>query len=50
VDSNLLIQDLLNQINRLNSENTVLRVAVQQYQIAINGDKAAVELPGSEED
>lgn len=32
IDPNLVIQDLLQQVNRLTADNTVLRAALQQAQ------------------
>ena len=32
IDPNIVIQDLLQQVNKLNADNTVLRAALQQVQ------------------
>ena len=49
VDSNLLIQDLISQVNRLTSENTVLRVAVQQYRNMLEPQGSSSPLPSLED-
>lgn len=50
IDPNLVINDLLNQIQKLTADNTLLRVALQQYQSHTHSHAPEVAAPQDKSD